>query len=433
MLIPRQAIADFAARLASMPDGLRSVTTEVDLDPLDVVRSGAEAFGFAAFFASPGGVAVGALGSAATTALSGPGRLAGLDRTVAALPEDAIAMVGFAFDQDGPGGMRWEGFPSAAAVLPSITVMRRGGRSTLRVTLAPGADPRMLLGLLSTLRAPLPPAGPQEVDHIVESRPAAADWRDVVAEAVSAIQAGAMQKVVLARTVQVRTGSPIDGFGLVGLLRDRYPECRVFGWQAGDAVFVGASPELLVSRSGEHFHLRLLAGSAPRGDEAEDDRRLGDALLASGKDRLEHQIVVDDAVARLKPVVDHLDRPAEPVLERYATVQHLATPLTGTTSARLLGLADAIHPTPAVGGAPRGEALAFIEKMEEVDRGWYAGGIGWADASGDGELALGLRCALVRGETALLYAGNGIVVDSDPDDELDETRLKLRPLLDLLT
>jgi salicylate biosynthesis isochorismate synthase len=433
MLIPRDAIADLATRLGSMPDGLRSVSTQVDLDPLDVVRSGAEAFGFAGFFASPDGVAVGALGSASTTALSGGERLAGLDRALGDLPDDAIAMVGFAFDQDGPGGTGWEGFPGAAAVLPSITVVRRGGRSTLGVTLAPGADPRMLLALLSTLGTPLPPARPREVDHTVESRPTASDWRDTVAEAVAAIKAGAMQKVVLARTVQVRTGGPIDGFGLVGLLRDQYPGCRVFGWRAGDAVFVGASPELLVSRAADRFHLRLLAGSAPRSEEADEDRRLGDALLASGKDRLEHAIVVEDAVARLHPIVEHLDRPAEPVLERYATVQHLATPVTGTTSARLFGLAEAIHPTPAVGGAPRGEALAFIDKMEDVDRGWYAGGIGWADASGDGELALALRCALVRGDTALLFAGNGIVADSDPDDELDETRLKLRPLLDLLT
>ena len=433
MLIPREAVAELATRLSALPDGLRSASVEVDVDPLDVVRSGAEAFAFAGFFSSPDGVAVGALGSARTTALSGPERLSGLDRALGQLPADAIAMVGFAFDHDGAAGTGWEGFPSAAAVLPSITVMRRGGRSTLTVTLAPGADPRLLLGLLSTLRIPLPPEGPQEVDHVVESRPAASDWRDVVAEAVGAIHGGAMQKVVLARTVQVRTGSPIDGFGLVGLLRDRYRECRVFGWQAGDAVFVGASPELLVARSGDHFHLRPLAGSAPRGEEADADRRLGDALLASGKDRQEHQIVVDDTVARLTHLVDHLDRPSEPVLERYATVQHLATPLTGTTTARLLTLADAIHPTPAVGGAPRSEALAFIEKMEDIDRGWYAGGIGWADASGDGELALGLRCALVRGETALLYAGNGIVADSDPADELEETRFKLRPLLDLLT
>ncbi len=188
-----------------------------------------------------------------------------------------------------------------------------------------------------------------------------------------------------------------------------------------------------MAREAERFQLRPLAGSAPRGATADEDRRLGDGLLASEKDRLEHAIVVDDAVARLEPLSTGISRPAHPIVDRLPTVQHLATPITGTTSARILELVGAVHPTAAVGGSPRAEALGFIDKQEGIDRGWYAGGIGWIDPDGDGDLAVALRCALVRGGHATVYAGNGIVAGSDPDRELAETRLKLRPMLELLT
>jgi len=291
----------------------------------------------------------------------------------------------------------------------------------------------MLLALVSTLRPPAAPGTGREVDHAVESRPSPHDWLGLVAEAVAGIRGAAMQKVVLARSVAIRSSTAFEPFDLVATLRDRYPECRVFGWQEGESTFIGASPELLIAREGRHFELAPLAGSAPRGTDPEHDRRLGDALLASPKDRMEHEIVVDDAVRRLTGLVTTIERSATPQLQRFATVQHLATPIGGTTDARILELAGALHPTPAVGGAPRAEALAFIDKMEGIDRGWYAGGIGWADGAGNGEIALGLRSALVRGDQAIVYAGNGIVRDSEPEAELEETRLKLRPMLDLLT
>jgi isochorismate synthase len=297
----------------------------------------------------------------------------------------------------------------------------------------PGSDGRLLLGLLSALRSPGPVAEGREVDHTVESRPVPDDWRDMVADAVLTIGSGAFEKVVLARTVVVHTAGPLASFDLVSQLRDRFPECRVFGWQEGDTTFIGASPELLVAREAERFTLNPLAGSTARGADPEEDRRLGDALLASDKDRHEHAIVVDDAIDRLRSLTSAIDRPAEPVLQRFATVQHLGTPIAGRTDRGILDLVRVLHPTAAVGGSPRADALAFIAKQEGIDRGWYAGGIGWVDPSGDGEFAVALRCALVRGDRAIVYAGNGIVDGSDPDEELAETRLKLRPMLDLLT
>jgi isochorismate synthase len=435
MLITRALLADVAERLDTMPSGLRIVSVDVgDLDPLDLVRAGSTAFGFSGFFSSADGRAVGALGAAWRMAASGPERLRLLDGALSEMPpSDATLLVGFSFAEDGPSSGDWEGFPAAVVVLPEVTVTRAAGRSRLTVAVPPGSDGRLLLALTALLR----PAGAtvvtHDIDHAIESRPLARDWIGLVGEAVAAIRGGAIQKVVLARSMQVRAGEPFQPFDLVSDLRDRYSECRVFGWQEGMSAFIGASPELLVAKEGVHFKTAPLAGSAPRGVDPEEDRRLGDALLASPKDRLEHEIVVEDAVRRLSDLALTIERPQIPQLQRFATVQHLATPINGTTESRLLELAQALHPTPAVGGAPRADALAFIEKMEGLDRGWYAGGIGWADLRGDGEITLGLRSALVRGEHAVVYAGNGIVGDSDPGAELEETRLKLRPMLELLT
>ena len=433
MLISRQKLAEIDGGLGTDPGRLRVVSVDVDLDPLDLVRAGSEAFGWAGFYASPAGRSIGALGTAAAFVAGGSGRLETIDAEISGLPEGVSLLMGFAFDEEGPGGVEWEGFSSATAVLPEVSVVRTGGRSSLTVAVRPGSDGRLLLGLLSALHAPTETSGEREVDHVVESRPAAADWRGLVGEAVGSIDAGVFEKVVLARTVLVHTPRPLGSFDLVAQLRDRYPGCRIFGWQHGDSTFIGASPELLITREGERFQVSPLAGSGPRGVDADEDRKFGDALLASAKDRLEHSIVVEDAVRRLKPLSSGITHPSDPVLQRFATVQHLATPITGTTDRRVLDLAGALHPTAAVGGSPRAEALAFINKQEGINRGWYSGGIGWVEPGGDGELAIALRCALVRGDHAIIYAGNGIVEGSDPEDELTETRLKLRPMLDLLT
>ena len=157
--------------------------------------------------------------------------------------------------------------------------------------------------------------------------------------------------------------------------------------------------------------------------------------MASEKDRREHAVVVDDIVARLDPLVERLTAPSMPALLKMANVQHLASEIAGIlrTPRSVIEVAGDLHPTPAVAGLPLTEALAFISKTESIDRGWYSGGIGWTDGSGDGQIAVALRCALVRGDTAHLYAGAGIVAGSRPERELEETRLKFRPLLNLLT
>jgi salicylate biosynthesis isochorismate synthase len=433
MLVPVSAIDTLVAELARQDGELRSASVAVDIDPLDLVRAGLGAVGNAAFFSSPAGREVAGLGAAYRVSAEGPSRLRDIDHGVARLAPSLRALVGFAFDPRGPSSPEWGDFASAAAVVPEIAVERVDGRSRLIVALPPGSDGRHVSELLAALDHPGRAILPGDAAPGVEGRSSPQDWVGLAEDACEAIESGDFAKVVLARSVLVRPGRGLRPFDLVAHLRDLYPACYVFGWQEGRSTFVGASPELLVSRHGADFRAEPLAGSAPRGVDAEDDRRLGEGLLASEKDRVEHAIVVDDAVARLGPVVDEIEYPPQPQLQRFAAVQHLATPIRGRTRSRLLALAEALHPTAAVGGVPRGAALDFIDQVEGIDRGWYAGGIGWADASGDGDLAVGLRCALVSQERATLFAGSGIVAGSDPAAEFEETGLKLRPMLDLMT
>jgi isochorismate synthase len=298
----------------------------------------------------------------------------------------------------------------------------------------PGSTPASVLDPVRSLRAVGAPPYPDLGDHALESWPPVAEWRTTAAEAVTAIRSDSFRKVVLARSVVVRSVEAPDAFDLLHHLEGSYRRCHSFGWSPGRATFLGASPELLIRLDAGHLTSNPLAGSAPRGEGEDEDRAFAQALLRSEKDRIEHRLVVEDVVERLRPFATDLHVAETPSLKRMATVQHLSTQIGGTAkpSAHVLDLVGAIHPTPAVGGTPRSEAVSFIEKVEAIDRGWYAGGVGWVDGAGDGEFALGLRCGLIEGRSARVFAGAGVVADSDPESELLETRLKLRPLLELL-
>ena len=429
-----RALRDLAS-LLSRSSGLRVAAVPVDADPLEFVRAGSRPFDDAFYFASPGGRRLGGLGVARRFVAAGPDRFSGLAEDVAGIPAGYPLLLGSSFSGDGPHTPEWDGFAAAAVVLPSAMIDAGPNGTLLRVAVPPGADHRPLLDALVRLESPGAPVVPEPSDHAVESKPSPAEWRDQVAEAVAAIRAGAMRKVVLSRSVAITTDVAAEPFDVVHTLAEQYPRCYAFGWQMYGGTFVGASPELLVDRRGNEVAANPLAGSAPRGEGEDEDRYLGQELMTSGKDRIEHALVVEDIAARLGEYVSRLDVPAAPSLARMATVQHLSTHIGGTLrgDTHVLELTGVLHPTPAVGGTPRDDALAFIAKVESAERGWYTGAIGWVEAGGDGEVALALRCGVLRGPVAHLFAGAGIVADSDPERELVETRLKFKPLLDLLT
>jgi menaquinone-specific isochorismate synthase len=254
-------------------------------------------------------------------------------------------------------------------------------------------------------------------------------WEQAVAEAVAAIRAGCLRKVVLARDVFATAEGPIDARVLLRRLAGRYPDCFTF---ACDGM-VGATPELLIRQTGRQVSALVLAGTTPRGGDPAEDQALGAELLASAKNTEEHAYAVASMREALQPLCDELDSQPRPALIKLPNLQHLGTWVRGTLAAdgtprSALGLAAAVHPTAAVCGTPTGVALELIRELEHMDRERYAGPVGWVDADGNGEWGIALRCAQVSGRTARLFAGCGIVAGSDPAAELAEAGTKFRPM-----
>jgi len=344
--------------------------------------------------------------------------------------------------------------------LPWTTDLPGAVADRLRAVAASGSGEPVVVGALpfrtgdraslvrpeSLRRAPgrlVPGGAPQVSQAVVSERPVPSPdaYRDAVRSALDLLSAGTLEKVVLARALDLRTSSRVDVRALVAALARHDEEARVFavplapdegedeeGRPEEPRVLVGASPELLVSLTGGHVLATPLAGSTARSADPAEDAARAQALLASDKDRREHALVVEAMVRSLGPWCAELVAPDGPELVATPTVWHLATRLEGRTadpSTTSLHLARALHPTPAVGGTPSGPARAAIERLEPVPRGYYAGAVGWCDASGDGEWAVTIRSGVVRGSTVRLHAGAGIVRGSDPDAELAETTVKL--------
>lgn len=330
-------------------------------------------------------------------------------------------------------------------VLPELSLLRRAGRTW--ITLAALVDPRVPVeaaGVAERLRARLASLEPASMPLIDPSpvqpaRVAGAappeHYEGAVARAVELIGRGEVRKVVLAREVRVHAPRPIDPAAVFGALREVFPSCFSYCVGTPQGVFIGASPELLVRRDGARAQTVALAGTTRRSADPSVDDHLGEQLLHSSKEREEQQIVTARIERTLAPVSVWVAAADEPVLVKVQNVQHLATPIRAQLRHPLpvIELAGLLHPTPAVGGEPRERAIRLIPELEGLDRGWYAGPVGWTDLAEDGEFCVALRGGLLRGSTAHLYAGCGIVRDSDPAAELAETEIKLQTMLPLLS
>jgi isochorismate synthase len=289
------------------------------------------------------------------------------------------------------------------------------------------------------------PTGPLPLVRVTAALPARADHRDRISRARDQLAApdNPLRKVVLARALRLAADEPLDARVILRRLVDADP--TAYGYlvdlsPAGDdyvgAALVGASPELLVARSGDRVVCQPFAGSAPRAADPDVDAAHAEALASSAKNRHEHQLVVDTMRAALEPLCDDLTIAAEPQLSRTAAVWHLCTPISGRLrdpSTTAMDLALALHPTPAVGGVPTGLASELIRELEG-DRGFYAGAVGWCDARGDGRWVVSIRCAQLSADrhSALAHAGGGIVAESQPDDEVEETTTKFATILNAL-
>jgi salicylate biosynthesis isochorismate synthase/menaquinone-specific isochorismate synthase len=353
-----------------------------------------------------------------------------------------VALGGFAFAPDGGESDHWSGFAAASLVVPEVSLARRGGRASVTVNLEVAPDDTAAdalarvgrrLGELRSVPLPLIDPAPTGAYRVQSSIPPA-HYEEAVARGVRRIRSGELEKIVLAREVDVHAPTSHDPAALFGVLREEFGTCYVFAVGRGDSAFVAASPELLVRRDGQRASTVALAGSIGRSADPAVDDHLGERLLRSDKDREENAIVARRIARVLRPLSVWVTAAPEPALVRVANIQHLATPIRAQLASPVgaIELAGALHPTPAVGGEPREDAVRLIPALEGLDRGWYAGTVGWTDATGDGEFCVALRCALLRDRIARLYAGCGIVADSEPAAELAETEVKLGALLPLL-
>lgn len=314
-----------------------------------------------------------------------------------------------------------------AQLLVGVDAAGRGWVTVVQSVDEPPVDPHAsLAAVLAEPGRPAPADGPSS--FTVRSARPPAEWQEAVATATARIRAGELDKVVLAREVTVTADAPLSVATILLRLSQHHPGCFLYLVDG----YCGASPELLVSRTGDVVRAQPMAGTKPRRGDPEADALLAEELLASATYRHEHQVTIDAVHDTLLAFSSYVDYEPVPSVVPLANVVHLATQVEGRLShppASILELVDALHPTPAVCGRPRDAALAVIAELEELDRGRYAGAVGWVDAEGNGEWAVAIRGAEIDGPTARIIAGNGMVGDSDPPTELIETRAKLQAML----
>jgi isochorismate synthase len=432
---PRTALGAATGKVSAVtnpPIKLRSEPCE-PIDPLQVFAAAGAAPRFYWEQPAEGRYRVG-VGSAACLKVSGPERFreaeAGAREIFSRIawegpgPRIAQLVGGFAFaPAKVPGGL-WQGFPDGELRLPELAYWQENGASVRDVC----------VGSRWAALSPRALALGHPVRGVVEIGNGGAEpYVERVQRILEGIRAGTLRKVVLAREVHVTAGAPIDPVAWLVALRERFPTCTLFAVGEGDAVFLGASPERLVRVQGDRVSTAALAGTAPRGASRAADTALGEALCDSSKNAAEHDIVVRYLQEALADCCDDVEVAREPVLLRTRTVQHLCTELAArrrkAEPVSILELVRRLHPTPAVGGAPGEAALRWLDENESIERGWFAGPVGFVQSDGNGEFAVALRSALARGRSATAWAGAGIVARSQPLAEFTETELKLRTVL----
>ena len=395
-----------------------------------------------------------ALGRRATITASGPERfescargghelLSRIERCGDPGAPDPFLAGGFAF-ADGPARAPWRRFPSAEWVLPERALLRRGEETWLTATapLRDGPAKRQQEALNAVVEdwrrrievTRLLPAEPAAPLHRVVADEAPAGFMERVEDALAAIAEGEAEKLVLARGIRVEREHGFDRTALLAELREHAPSSATFAVARGGTCFLGATPERLLRRRGLEAESMALAGTMPRGRNPEEDAEFARRLRESKKEQEEHAVVVRFLREQLSQEAEDVTALEAPEILPLEAMQHLKTRVSARLArpVPLLRLAGRLHPTPATAGMPRSEALAWLRRNEPLERGWYAGPLGFTDASGDGELWVALRCGLLREARAHLFAGAGIVAGSQPGAELRETRLKFGTLLSRL-
>ena len=342
---------------------------------------------------------------------------------------------GFAFDAAHKPVGEWADFPSLSFHMPRIAILNRHGRSEIfAATRAADESPKELLdGLEENLRqvARRPRESRRSLDLHVRARESDAEWQQSVSGVLDEIARGQLEKLVLARAMHVSSGEEFDVLRLARHLSAAHPQANVFAVRRNGSTFLGASPETLARVEKRELTTAAVAGTARRGDGESEELAAAETLQKSEKEQHEHQLVVADVLERVGPFCEEVTAHKAPETMSAGPVQHLRTPICGQLKQGVgfLDVVSTLHPTPALGGLPRAEVAAALRRHESSPRGWYGGGIGWIDGD-EGEISVAIRTALVQKCEATLHAGAGIVAGSEWTRELEETRLKMRTILE---
>ncbi|WP_417899212.1 isochorismate synthase [Bacillus haimaensis] len=345
---------------------------------------------------------------------------------------------GFSFDPKKEKTKLWKNFADALFVLPTIMLTSIDNVTYLTINYWSDCEESHLQELMrikeelieggSSIRHAYAPG----IVKCLEMDPN--DWKDSIQTVTNRISDGIMDKVVLARELRVLFHDEINVDSVLENLLEEQTNSYLFTVERGTDCFIGATPEQLVKKAGNEVHSMCLAGSTGRGATLQEDEKLGKCLLTDKKNIHEHELVVQMIKSALQEVCHDVTTPNEPNLYKMKHIQHLHTPVMASTDKEvsLADLVNLLHPTPALGGYPREISMETIREVEKLDRGWYAGPLGWMDAQNNGEFIVAIRSGLLQGKEASLFAGCGIVGDSDPESEYRETQMKFRPMLSAL-
>lgn len=358
------------------------------------------------------------------------------------LPKQAVQPIlfgGFAFDPARNDATEWRNLPHSIFALATFQLVMKNDTSF--VTIHYISKERNVEAAMNELRkqreelihaAQVKEVRTYEKPKVINvTEPGKEQYLHSIADVTKRIKQQEAQKVVIARSLALTFEEKPTSTQVLSHVKQQQPESYLFGFEHEEALFFGASPERLVKVDNGQAYSSCVAGSIRRGATADEDERLGAELLADDKNRGEHHYVVEMISDIFEQTCTEVIVPNGPKLLKIRDIQHLFTPVEGRLQegATILQLVKLLHPTPALGGVPREAAMDIIRGCETMDRGLYAAPIGWLDAEGNGEFAVAIRSALLANETAYLYAGGGIVADSEPRTEYEETLVKFRPML----
>lgn len=356
------------------------------------------------------------------------------------LPGTGIVLLGgLAFDVKQQKQSLWRDFPNAKLSLPALMVTQSQGRyfMTVNQMIDREAVLRDVMDAMTDFESELMTVKKsQQIKHQVIAKEAikAEEWKALVNEAVEEIRSDRAKKIVLARELRLKLDRKVSIHTVLRNLFATQPNSYIFAYEEADDCFIGATPERLVQINGNQLLSTCLAGTMPRGQTPEEDEALAQLLLNDAKNLEEHDYVVQMIRHNIADYCEDIHMPKEPIIYPLRNLQHLYTPVKATlkNNVSVLSLINQLHPTPALGGVPREKALSFIREREFLERGWYGAPLGWMDSNDNSEFVVAIRSGLIQGKEASLFAGCGVMKDSDAEMEYEETKVKFLPMLNVL-